>query len=547
MSETVRKICYYSFMKTSNTDSGQDLLSPLNPIYKVWNYIPKYTKIQFFSAFIIGLLVHSYIMANGFINHDSVVISEYYSWAHALSGRWFAIVPDMISSSFSLMWLNGLFAIIYISISICLIGACLEIRRTPLILLLSGLVVSFPAAAGWFSYRLYTDINFFAVLLVCVAIYLALRYKYGFLFGAIPLLFSIAIYQAYIGFFAGIFVLILIRDIFKDQKVKTIVVRGLKYLSTLIIGLVAYVIILNLPTYSGLTSYKEIDSFGGFTLQSLPERFSFSYQNFFDVFFRNTLNIHQDYMQSGQVFKYLFVITAIVIFVLLICIIINKKIYREIPRLILLFILIALLPPTTNAIGILSPNSIYILMQYSLVLIFVFMLMIVDVYIDSPKAGLSFAGSKIAYYSSWFVMVFCFIIIVNYTIYTNVFYYKMEIVNKQGYAFTSTLVTRIQSEDFYDIDKNIILYGELPQSYSLGYFENMHAIPLGDIPNMYSFPAYLLIYFDLRNSVSFSKAYLPPEINDNEDAMAYIRGMPPYPSSGSIAEVEGVIIVKYSD
>ena len=124
-------------METGFIDSSKDLLSPFNLINRVWRFIPGYTKIQFCSAFIFGLLVHLYIMTNGFINHDSVVITEYYNWAHALSGRWFSIVPDMFSSSFNLMWFSSLLAILYISISVSLIGACLEIRRTPLVLLLS--------------------------------------------------------------------------------------------------------------------------------------------------------------------------------------------------------------------------------------------------------------------------------------------------------------------------------------------------------------------------------------------------------------------------
>ena len=538
------EICYYFIMETAYIDKRQNPLSPFNLIHKVWHFIPGYTKIQFCSAFIIGLLIHFYIMVNGFINHDSVLITEYYNWAHALSGRWFSIVPDMISSSFNLIWITSLLAIFYVSISTCLIGACLEIRRTPLVLLLSGIVVSFPSMAGWLSYRISSDIAIFSVLLACLAIFLAKYYKFGFLFGVIPLLFSLASYQAYFGFFAGTMALILMRDLICNQKIKTVLMSALKYLSTLFLGLIAYVITLNLPFYGGLTSYKDIDTFGGFTLQNLPERFMFSYTNFFDVFIRNSLKLHQDYMQDGRIYQFLFVIAAIAALILLLCIILNKKIYQDKIRLVLLLISIALLPPTCNAISILSPNNLYILMQYSLVLFFAFLLILVDISVNTSETCPSLSRSNVVSLSSWFLMILCLLITINYAIYANIFYSKLELVNKQGQLFSTALVTKIQSEDFYTVDKPIVLFGEAPQSFAYGYFENIYAIPLGDIPNMYSYPAYLLIYYDLRNPIS--KNFLPPELSENEASVEAINNMPTYPTYGSIAEVDGFIVVKFS-
>jgi len=513
-----------------------DLASPFDHISKIWRLIPKYTKIQFCSAFIIGLLVHIYIMTNGFINHDSVMINEYYNWIQIRTGRWFAVVPDMISGSFNLMWINTLFALIYLSISACLIGACLETRRTPLVLLLSGIVMAFPTVAGWFSYRFLVDVACFSVLLACLAIFLARRYKDGFIFGFFPLLFSIATYQAFVGFFAGIMVLMLIRDLLGDKEIKTVVISALKYLFTLVTALVAYVLILKLPVSADLSGYKGISSFGHFSAQSVPERFVFSYQNFFDIFFRNSLYIHQDYYQSGRIFQVLFILAAIAVLVTLVNVIISKKISKT--RLVLLLVLIVLIPPTCNVISILSPDNLYILMQYSLVLFFAFMLMIADIAVVKPKA---------VYLSAFYILVFCFIMTANYAIYSNVFYQKVELVNKQGQAFSSALVTKIQSEDFYDKGKMIVIYGEAPLSFAMGYFETVNAIPLGDIPNMYSFPAYLNIYFDLQNPVNQSKRYMPDELGKNADAMEAIHDMPSYPLPGSIAEIEGMIVVKFSD
>ncbi|MCL2489264.1 MAG: glucosyltransferase domain-containing protein [Propionibacteriaceae bacterium] len=494
---------------------------------------------QFGFTLVFGLLIHMYVMVNSFINHDSVAVMADNRWAYLYNGRWFGIVPDVLSTNFNLMWVNSLLSILYISLAVALIGACLGIKRTLMSLVLSVIVVSFPTVACGLSYRLDSDVHFLAVLLACLAAWLVLRYRFGFIAAAVVLVLSLATYQAYVGFFAGIAVLALIRDLLSGGKMTDALLKAAKFLVTLGVGVSVYLVSVRLA-YSG-GGYKGVGTLSGLTLQTLPKRIGFAYQNIFDIFFRNSLAIHRGYFAS----KYVFVLAALLVLVLLVVTILSRRVFVDLPRLICLVVLIVLVPPTTNVVAILSPDYLYLLMQYSLVLLFVLALVLVDVAEQAVEESPVTAHLLVSHIVSWVTVAFCCLAAFNYTLYSNVFYSKMDLVNSQGRAFSTTLVTRLQSEDYYTVDKPIVLYGTTPRSFALGYYNNFFAIPIEDIPSMYSYPAYLLTYLDLKNPL-YSKDSLPPELGNDAAALTSISSLPDYPNAGSIVQVDGVIVVKFS-
>jgi hypothetical protein len=426
-------------------------------------------------------------------------------------------------------------------------GSFLKIHRTPLVLLLSGIVVSFPSIACGFSYVNVVDIIFFSFMFVCLSLYLVRHFRFGFLFGSILFLFSIANYQASIGFFTGFLVIFLIRDILLGESTKTVIIKALKHFVSLIIGMIAYLISMRIISGGELSSYANIDNLGGLALSNLPERFVFSYTNLVDIFLRNSLGLHQDYYLSGKIFQVMFIISGILAAVMIISIIINQKIYKKKSSLVLLVIALCILAPAINIISIISPDHLYILMQYSLILVFVFVLMLVDIAASEVVNVASKIHKKVVYLSSWLVLIFCFLFIFNYAIYTNTFYFKMEIVNEQGRAFSTTLITRLQSEEFYDENKTILLLGSPPENAALGAFHTMRAIPLGDIARTYSYRAYLLNYLGFPNFVTHDWNYAIPDELNTPEFTEFVANMPYYPLPGSIKEFEGYLLVNFSD
>jgi len=530
--------------------SGWLTASPFGLIGGLWQFIPRYVKVQFLSAFILGLLVHMYLMVNGFINQDSVSARvDNHLWAGFISGRWFADIPDSISSHFNLPWVNSLFSVVYISIACCLIGICLRITRTPLVVVLSAVVVSFPAVACALSYRLDSDVHFFAALLACLAVYMTYRFRFGFAAGVPLLTFSLATYQAHVGFFVGIAILILVREVLTTDKLRPVLVHAGTYFLTLVLAGVAYAISVKLTIVGWGPGYHDLSDLGGVSPSSILNGLGVSYSNTFDIFVRNSLLIHQGAGQNSHLYGYVFLIIGLIVVGLLVSVVIDKQVFRDPSRLIVLIVLVGLVPAGVNFIAVLTPTTLYILMQYSLVLLFAFALMVVDIAVIPAAERRSLTRTRVTHLGTYLILAFCCAVALNYALYSNIFYSKMDLVNKQGQAFSTELVTRIQSQNDYTPTMPVVLLGSPQQSWALGDFESIYAIPLEGIPNMYAYPAYLLTFLDLQNPMapaSKDTASLPPPLEGDASAVAAIQQMPQYPVDGSIMAVDGFMVVKLS-
>lgn len=522
-------------------------MSPYCLVRRAWDSIPKYTKTQFFSTALFALMIHMYLMTNGLINHDSPVVMLNNEPFYLSAGRWFANAPDLLSTQFNLLWVNSLLAVFYMSVAACAVGACLQLRRTLPVLVLSALFAAFPAVACILSYRQDSDLKFFAVMLACLAVAVTGRFRFGFLGGIALLIMSLATYQANVGFFAGVAVLVLIRQLLSGTSIKAVLKNALRLAVGLIGGLVGYVVSVKMTYHGSGPGYKDIDTLAGFSLSELPRRIGFAYSNFFGVFFKNSLSIQLDPTQNDHRLTYLFIVAMLIVLCLLAAVVVRKGIHKDLPRLALVVVLVGLIPLGLNAIALFSPDYLYLLMQYSLVLVFAFALVVVDLCAECGLGSSSRARSWLASLGSWVVILFCCVMAFCYALYSNVFYLKMDLINRQGQAYSTALVARIQSTPHYTSDTPIVLFGGAPQTISLGYFENYFAIPIEDMPNMYSYSTYLVTYLDFRNPVVRNDSSMPPELAADAQAMRVISDMPNYPDDGSVEAVDGFIVVKLSN
>ena len=100
------------------------------------NKIKKEWKIAFIATFIIGLLVHIYRFTNDIPNHDGV-LNQYDSQNIIGSGRWFLTVACMFSSYFDLPLVDGIFSLIFISLTMVLIVEIFKMEN-PVLIIIGG-------------------------------------------------------------------------------------------------------------------------------------------------------------------------------------------------------------------------------------------------------------------------------------------------------------------------------------------------------------------------------------------------------------------------
>ena len=531
--------------------------SPSLLISLLWNKIPRYTIIQFSSSLIFGLLVHMFFLTNTLPNHDALyfVDSGFILRSASQRGLWFTFFPHLISGgTFTFPWLNSLFVLIYVSFSACFIGASLFIRKTYLVLLLSAVMISFPAVASGLAFIAVSSNLFFSVLLATLAVYLLQRFKYGFLFCVIPLILSLAVYQASFGFFTGLIIILLIRDILiKSESANVIFLKCAKYLSSTVLGIVLYFLSI-LPSFlsGGFMSYANIDTFGGLTLQNFPIRFIGSYRNFLRVIYDDVYGIHPNYMSIFD-FRILFLLTVGLAFILIVHIIISRELYKNKLSLFLLLMAMAIVPPSINVISIISAYNLHLTMQYSVVLVFVLALTIIDIADISLRGIFSRVHRTVVSCSIWVLLFIHCVVIMNYMVQTNIQYLSLNATHIHAKSFSTTLITRIQSEAFYSSEKPILLAGIVPQSHSHSIL-NAHIAGryvAGSLPNWWSYHSYLINYLGLDNVVKrifvVEESAVSVFFYDGEGFMEMFHNMPIYPASGSIVEIEGIIVVRLSE
>ncbi len=215
-------------------------------------------KIAFFSAVIIGFLVHAFTFTNTNIIGDSIA-RGYTPQDMTVSGRWFLQFACGISSYYDLPWFNGILSIFYIALTMVVIVRLFKMENPIAIVLGAGLLVSFPSVTSTFFYNFTADGYMLSMLLSALSVYF-IRFEEKrisrFILGGICLCLSCGIYQAYVSFALVLTVCIFLKEILEnDLKIKEL----FKWL-----GLRIAVFFLSIAAYWGiwkiLSKFKEVEA-----------------------------------------------------------------------------------------------------------------------------------------------------------------------------------------------------------------------------------------------------------------------------------------------
>ena len=523
--------------------------SPNDAIKNLWQKIPANIKVAFFSAFIIGLFTHFFMITNALPNHDEAKsLVGNLEWATSVNGRWALSYAAAISSIFSMPWVNGLLSIIYLSIAVCLIISTLRVKGYLYIVLISGVAITMPTIAGIFTYMQHAAPFILSAMLACLAAFLAERYKYGFIFATIPVVLSLAIYQSFYSITAVILILVLILDVLNNQTTwqKTLL-KGVRFVITLAASMMIYLISVRIFYPDGLSDYQGLDRMGQMPLSDLPNRVFTAYWEILRFFLVDSRNFHYSFMDI--VFVLAFVSCAALI--ILWCV--KQKIYKEPLKLLLLGALLILFPLACNMIYVMGARWIHDLMIYSTVFVLVFLIVIADLYAEKySKDAANESNSKkklsgiIANISIWVITLSISLTVFNYWIVSNQAYFKLNIGFQTTYAQSVLLVSNIQSIEGYSYDKDIVLVGSprIPEAIPELQRITVHGALGPELFGSWTYPYFLRHYLNFTQNVVHLRA---SDIRyGNHYIPDIVRELPIYPDSGSIVIIDDVIYVRFA-
>ncbi|MCL2544402.1 MAG: glucosyltransferase domain-containing protein [Clostridia bacterium] len=517
------------------------LESPGAAAQKWWKRIPAHIKITFFAAVVIGFLTHTFMLTNKLVNHDDVE-QLFHTMHYAIeSGRWLLWLPAAFSTSWAMPWVNGVLGILYLAVAACFIAALLRIKTPLYCVLLAALMVTFPAIAATFAYMNCADAYFFAVMLNCMAAYFTVRYRFGFCAGALLLACGLGIYQAYFSVAAGLFVAVLILDLLRGEGAKRTLLRGALYAGTLAAAMAAYFVMVRLTAGDNLTSYQGINEMGRIRPSHLPILVRRAYEGVSHYFVDNRYSDHFPAM------RYLFLILGAASVGLFGWLVARKKTYRNLGGFLLLCLLAVLFPLACNLVFIMQGVAFYphLLMIYGLILLPVFCLALLQRTGEEINKGAKPSrGNHIVAGVSWVVALSLALSAFGNWTRSNQAYFKLHLVYEQGYAYSNTLLTRIQHAEGYTGEEEIVFVGVPQVRYAVK--------PVWDLYGMTGIPDTLM---QMHTYVDFLRYYLgnaqqivrPSQQRLAEMGLAEIvEGMPLYPEEGSILRAEGRIVVRFS-
>ncbi len=536
---------------------------------ETWNYIK--TKIKrewktaFLAAFILGLLIHMPMMLRDIPNHDGLD-SMHFDQNMITSGRWFLTVACGFSSYFTLPWLIGLLSILYLALASVALVEFLEAKKTTVIILISGLLVSFPAIASTFAYVFTMDGYMMALFLAVLSVLLTKKYKLGFLAGAVCLACSMGIYQAYLPFAVLLCIYGILMNAMDegDQKEQSVteapidskgktgwkkefntclkgkISRSLRYLYMGIAGVAGYYVILQiLLKLQGkeLASYQGINSMGNVERAGLLDILQNMYTDFAAFTFRGKV-----------LFNNIFSLAAVCGLVLLtgvalLRLVIVKKWWKSIWLYILLVLLLVGLPVSTNVILLISPDVTYhVLMRYQWVLYPVLMIGFIDRY-GIINGGTS-RGKKDPW-KEWGILLTAGVLVWNFAVTDNIAYSNLQKRYEKTYAYCVRLLDRIEQTQGYYQGIPIAMVGVVgDESY-----------PVTDITGkatsgLIGMNGDVLLYRG-DNYELFMKHYLGASLNilpaESMEEMYYskeYREMESFPAADSIRIIDGIMYIK---
>lgn len=527
---------------------------------ELWNNLKenlqKEWKTAFLTVFILGLIIHFPVMAGDYPNHDGLA-SMYFDQNMITSGRWFLTVACGLSSYFSLPWVTGVFSLVFLGIGAAALVDFLEIRNEPGVILLSGLLISFPALASTYAYLFTADGYMLALCLVFLAVAITKKWRLGFIPGGICLAFSMGTYQAYLSFAIILCIYGCLMALLGEGSAKKKAGSILHYLYMGLIGTGLYYVILQiLLKIQG----KELDTYQGINGMNAEAGISFAekLRNLYGDFFAFTGK--GNVLYNNTISFLMLALLALTAFLLFTRLVIRRGYLKKWYFYPICLAVVLLLPAAFNVILLISPGVTYhLLMRYQWCLVPVLLLafLLRFGFLQTELSGqfspvrrrdpemLKKPAVICSIVMQWATAVCAFVLILNYGVTDNIAYSNLQKKYEKTYAYCLRLADRMEQTEGYHTGMPVAMVGvqskeNLPQTDITGAVTG----------NMIGMTGDYLVYTD-TNYQAFMKHYLGVTINlvsDEEMGRIYrtkeYEELGSFPAKNSMKVVDGILYVK---
>ena len=245
------------------------IVTPDEALEKFLKWFGTNKKIAFFVALIVGLIAHITMITETIMSQDGLWNSiEYFrpgDWETSL-GRWGIEIIERLTQFIAIPTINTVFCILMMAITAVFIVDLLDLKSKVSAIFTASALVLTPTLVATLLY-IYTAFAYcFNLLISTLVIWFLYKFKHkkiGFALATICFMFSLSIYQSYIGVSIGLCIMVSVLDLFKNKDIKDVLRNiGKTVLAVFIGGILYYIVTQILLKISGmaLSEYKSAQS-----------------------------------------------------------------------------------------------------------------------------------------------------------------------------------------------------------------------------------------------------------------------------------------------
>ena len=524
------------------------IITPEEALEKFLKWFDTNKKITFIVALVVGLIAHITMITETIMSQDGLWNSmEYFrpgEWEISI-GRWGIAIIERVIQFLAIPTINTVLCILMVAITAVLIIDLLDLKSKVSSIFTALALVLTPTLVVTLLY-IYTAFAYcFNLLISTCVIWLIYKYKHkkiGFVLAVLCFMFSLSIYQGYVGVTVGLCIMISILDLLKNKEIKEVFKNIGKTILVVLIGGILYLgitKIILLVSNIDASNYNNANSISiTGILSGLGTSILQTYKDFGTFFFGNDIVINANYTR-GLIYAVFFAMFLIGIISAIVSIKEeNRK--SKIAKIALIVLFIIVLPIGLNIIDIIASGStMYALTSVQMILII-------------PFAFAIFELLNKFVIVKWLAILSCFGVMWTYYLADNTSYAALKLTYNQAYSSTMRVMDRIETTPGYVKDMPILFGGIIGNNnyprtsslyeYTVGSIVNNTAFhgPYGSA--MGTWTKFLKIFYGLDVRMCTAEEYqkiVTGEVYKNE--------MECFPAESSVRIMNGIVVVKLDE
>lgn len=449
------------------------------------------------------------------------------------------IVSPVLICTLSLCWL---------CLAVYFLVDYLELKKYWIVLLASSvLACNVTIVVANSAFLPYADFYSLALLCAVLGVWLIKKEKCWFtVIGTLFLSASMGIYQSYICVAIALIMMELIFKLLQKPDVKAMAKSVARYCGALIASAVVYFLVWKIfQKVFGIwtaNTYNGLADMGDFSQNSVWTVIAKTYENVFLYFANPTTFITMPFqgMSLSIVWEYLLRFCNLMVVILLLSglIFVNISYKTNWWQRLVQAVILLLFPMGVNFVCVISKGMEHTLMVYAFGLVYVLGMKVMDALMGKRAES---AAWKKSFLPGLIMLVALLLVSWSNVVYSNQVYLKKDLQEKATHSMMTRIVYEIESVEGYEA-------GVTPVAF-LGSFEASDYVP-----NPEPFRD-LMPYGMGKSMITYTGteyAYLTYMLNTNmnltrvSNEAPEIQAMPVYPTKGSIAMIDGVVVVKIS-